>query len=75
MENILVDVDQHNESVKIMLTNTDNKDKLLKNELWFGFKQYLVNNFLDISSETLCPMCCYWVQLTINFPNVDKLRC
>lgn len=46
---ILADEDKHNASVKITVTNAEDKDRLLKNSLWFGGNRHRVDGFVDIS--------------------------
>lgn len=60
MENILVDEDKQKQSAKITVTNAEDKDRLLKSSLLCRDRWHRVDNFVDISLDTLCLISFYW---------------
>lgn len=60
------------ESVKITVTSAENRDTVLKIKIRFGNKRHRVNNLVNISLNTLCPVCCYWRHIIIHCPNIDR---
>lgn len=60
MEVILTDPENKMVSIGITVMSVEDKDKDIKNCIFFGSKYHRVDGFTEISPDTLCVVCCYW---------------
>lgn len=58
MKAILIDTEKLTATIKITVTNTDDKEKVIKNSILFGRKHLRANSFMEISLDMLCVVCC-----------------
>lgn len=62
-------------SIKLTLTNQEDKDQIIKYGIWFGGRRHRADNFVEISPNTVCSTSCHWCYITLQCPNVVRLRC
>lgn len=75
MTEIIEKVEKQMASVKLTFTSQEEKDRIIKYCIWFGGRRHHANNFIEISPETLCSTCCHCGYITLQCPNVDRLKC
>lgn len=72
MEIILANPEKRMPSVRITVMSAEDKDKAIKNGIWFGCKHHRADDFAEISPDTLYAMCCHWGHITLQCPDMDK---
>lgn len=75
MEAILADLEKKMASVKITVMSAKDKDKVIKNGIWFGSKRHPADSFTGINPDRLSTVCCHWGYITLKLLNMDRPRC
>lgn len=47
-------------SIKLTVMNVEDKESIIKNGIWFSGKCHSGDGFTEISSDTICAVCCDW---------------
>lgn len=61
-------------SDKITVTSQEEKNRIIRHGIWFGGEVHRADNLVEISSDTLCSICCNLGYITLLCPNVNRAK-
>lgn len=62
-------------SIRITVTSKEENHLIIKYSIWFGGERHRDNDFVEISTDTLCSTCCHWDHITLQCLNADRSKC
>lgn len=75
MEIILADLEKRTVKVKITVTCVENQDSTLKDHKWFSDKSHYGDGLTEIIPNTLLVVCCYFGHITLQYSDIEILKC
>lgn len=75
IETILGNLEKRTVTIKITVTSMEDRDKITKNDIWFGSWRHHADHFTEISPNTQSATCCHWGYTTQQCPNMECIRC
>lgn len=72
MEASLADLLKRTASVKIIVINVEDKERVIKNDVYCGGRHHQADGYTEISPNTLCSVCCHGRHITLQYPDIGR---